>query len=103
MKGTVLYEVNDGVAVLTVDNPPVNPLSDGVRNGLYESLQKAEDDNSVKGVVLTGKGRAFIAGADISEFGGNVEGKSLNEVFQKLEFCKKPVVAAINGLSLIHI
>jgi 3-hydroxyacyl-CoA dehydrogenase len=100
LKGTVLYEVNDGVAVLTVDNPPVNPLSDGVRNGLYESLQKAEDDNSVKGVVLTGKGRAFIAGADISEFGGNVEGKSLNEVFQKLEFCKKPVVAAINGIAL---
>ena len=100
MKGTVLYEVNDGVAVLTVDNPPVNPLSDGVRNGLYESLQKAEDDNSVKGVVLTGNGRAFIAGADISEFGGNVEGKSLNEVFQKLEFCKKPVVAAINGIAL---
>jgi len=100
LKGTVLYEVNDGVAVLTVDNPPVNPLSDGVRNGLYESLQKAEDDNSVKGVVLTGNGRAFIAGADISEFGGNVEGKSLNEVFQKLEFCKKPVVAAINGIAL---
>jgi 3-hydroxyacyl-CoA dehydrogenase len=100
LKGTVLYEVNDGVAVLTVDNPPVNPLSDGVRNGLYESLQKAEDDNTVKGVVLTGKGRAFIAGADISEFGGNVEGKSLNEVFQKLEFCKKPVVAAINGIAL---
>ena len=100
MKGTVLYEVNDGVAILTVDNPPVNPLSDGVRNGLYESLQKAEDDNSVKGVVLTGNGRAFIAGADISEFGGNVEGKSLNEVFQKLEFCKKPVVAAINGIAL---
>ena len=100
MKGTVLYEVNDGVAVLTVDNPPVNPLSDGVRNGLYESLQKAEDDNTVKGVVLTGNGRAFIAGADISEFGGNVEGKSLNEVFQKLEFCKKPVVAAINGIAL---
>ena len=100
MKGTVLYEVNDDVAVLTVDNPPVNPLSDGVRNGLYESLQKAEDDSSVKGVVLTGNGRAFIAGADISEFGGNVEGKSLNEVFQKLEFCKKPVVAAINGIAL---
>ena len=100
MKGTVLYEVQGDVAVLTVDNPPVNPLSDGVRNGLYESLQKAEDDKSVKGIVLTGNGRAFIAGADISEFGGNVEGKSLNEVFQKLEFCKKPVVAAINGIAL---
>ena len=100
MKGTVLYEVRDDIAILTVDNPPVNPLSDGVRNGLYESLVKAEGDSEVKGIVLTGNGRAFIAGADISEFGGNVEGKSLNEVFRKLEFCNKPVVAAINGIAL---
>ena len=100
MKGTVLYEVKDNVALLTVDNPPVNPLSDGVRTGLYESLTKAEEDDSIVGVVLTGNGRAFIAGADISEFGGNVEGVSLNEVFQKLEHCSKPVVAAINGIAL---
>jgi 3-hydroxyacyl-CoA dehydrogenase len=100
LKGTVLYEVKDNVALLTVDNPPVNPLSDGVRTGLYESLTKAEEDDSVEGVVLTGNGRAFIAGADISEFGGNVEGVSLNEVFQKLEHCSKPVVAAINGIAL---
>ena len=100
MKGTVLYEVRDDVAILTVDNPPVNPLSDGVRNGLYESLVKAEEDSNIKGIVLTGNGRAFIAGADISEFGSNVEGKSLNEVFRKLEFCEKPVVAAINGIAL---
>ena len=100
MKGTVLYDVKDGIAILTVDNPPVNPLSDGVRTGLFESLVKAEEDSSVIGVVLTGNGRAFIAGADISEFGGNVEGISLNEVFNKLEYCSKPVVAAINGIAL---
>jgi len=100
LKGTVIYDVRDEVAILTVDNPPVNPLSDGVRTGLYESLIKAEEDSSVKGVVLTGNGRAFIAGADISEFGGNVEGVSLNEVFSKLENCSKPVVAAINGIAL---
>ena len=100
MKGTVKYDVKDGVAILTVDNPPVNPLSDGVRNGLFESLNKAEEDSSVTGVVSTGNGRAFIAGADISEFGGNVEGVSLNEVFNKLENCPKPVVAAINGIAL---
>ena len=100
MKGTVLYEIRDDVAILTVDNPPVNPLSDGVRTGLYESLVKAEENSDVKGVVLTGNGRAFIAGADISEFGGNVEGISLNEVFSKLENCQKPVVAAINGIAL---
>ena len=81
MKGTVLYEVKDNVALLTVDNPPVNPLSDGVRQGLYESIIKAEEDSAVVGVVLTGNGRAFIAGADISEFGGNVDGGNLNEVF----------------------
>ena len=100
MKGTVLYDVKDGIAILTVDNPPVNPLSDGVRTGLFESLVKAEEDSDVLGVVLTGNGRAFIAGADISEFGGNVEGVSLNEVFNKLEHCSKPVVAAINGIAL---
>ena len=100
MKGTVLYEIIDNVAVLTVDNPPVNPLSEGVRTGLHDSLLKAESDESVVGVVVTGKGRAFIAGADISEFGGNVEGVSLNEVFSKLEHCSKPVVAAINGIAL---
>ena len=100
MKGTVLYDIKDGIAILTVDNPPVNPLSDGVRAGLYECLVKAEEDSSVKGLVLTGKGRAFIGGADISEFGGNGEGISLNDVFNKLESCSKPVVAAINGFAL---
>ena len=100
MKGTVLYDVKDNVAVLTVDNPPVNPLSDGVRTGLYECVTKAEEDDSIKGIVVTGNGRAFIAGADISEFGGNVEGISLNEVFNKLEHCSKPVIAAINGIAL---
>jgi 3-hydroxyacyl-CoA dehydrogenase len=108
LKGTVLYDVRrklddpltDGVAVLTVDNPPVNPLSDGVRAGIYDALVKAEEDPTVIGVVLTGNGRAFIAGADISEFGGNVEGVSLNEVFHKLEYCSKPVVAALNGIAL---
>ena len=100
MKGTVLYEVQENVAILTVDNPPVNPLSDGVRTGLYECITKVEENDSIDAVVLTGNGRAFIAGADISEFGGNVEGISLNDVFKKLEFCKKPIVAAINGIAL---
>ena len=100
MKGTVLYEIKENIAILTVDNPPVNPLSDGIRTGIYENIIKAQEDDSVIGVVLTGNGRAFIAGADISEFGGQIEGKTLNEMFEKLEFCTKPVVAAINGLAL---
>ena len=100
MKGTVLYEIKENIAILTVDNPPVNPLSDGIRTGVYENIIKAQEDDSVIGVVLTGNGRAFIAGADISEFGSQIEGKTLNEMFEKLEFCTKPVVAAINGLAL---
>ena len=100
MKGTVHYELKDNVAVLTVDNPPVNPLSEGVRNGLYEGMEKALTDDSVIGVVITGNGRAFIAGADISEFGGKPEGHSLNDVFNKIETSVKPVVAAMNGLAL---
>jgi 3-hydroxyacyl-CoA dehydrogenase len=100
LKGTVHYEIVDSVALLTVDNPPVNPLSEGVRNGLFEGITKAEADKDVVGVVVTGKGRAFIAGADISEFGGNMSGHSLNEVFKSMEYCSKPLVAAINGITL---
>ena len=100
MKGTVHYEIVDSVALLTVDNPPVNPLSEGVRNGLFEGIVKAEADESVVGVVVTGKGRAFIAGADISEFGGNMSGHSLNDVFKSMEYCSKPLIAAINGITL---
>ena len=100
MKGTVLYEVNDDVAILTIDNPPVNPLSEGVRKGLYDGIIKAENDDNVVGIVLTGQGKAFIAGADISEFGAQDIGTDLHTVFSKIEFCSKPVVAAINGVAL---
>ena len=100
LKGTVHYEIVDSIALLTVDNPPVNPLSEGVRNGLFEGIAKAEADESIAGVVVTGKGRAFIAGADISEFGGNMSGHSLNDVFKSMEYCSKPLVAAINGITL---
>ena len=100
LKGTVHYEIVDSVALLTVDNPPVNPLSEGVRNGLFEGIANAEADENVVGVVVTGKGRAFIAGADISEFGGNMSGHSLNDVFKSMEYCSKPLVAAINGITL---
>lgn len=97
MKGTVHYEVRDDVALLTIDNPPVNPLSSGVRQGLHDGLQKALADDNVKAMVLTGKGRAFIAGADISEFGGASEGPSLHDCLNAMDASDKPIVAAING------
>ena len=100
LKGKINYSVTDGIAILEVDNPPVNPLSDGVRHGLIESMEKAESDDSVVGIVLTGKGRSFIAGADISEFGQQIEGPSIHDAFEKIEKSTKPVIAAINGSAL---
>ena len=67
--GTVHYETRDDVALLTVDNPPVNPLSTGVHYWLAMHLETAMQDDAIKAVVVTGAGRAFIAGADIRNFG----------------------------------
>ncbi len=97
MKGTVHYEKRDKIALLTIDNPPVNPLSSGVRQRLVDRFRTALADDTIEAVVLTGAGRAFIAGADISEFGRDVEGPGLNECFEIIEGSQKPVVAAING------
>ena len=97
MKGTVHYEVRGNVALMTIDNPPVNPLSSGVRQGLHDGLCHALADDSVAAIVLTGAGRAFIAGADISEFGGKSEGPSLHDCLTAMDNSSKPIVAAING------
>jgi len=98
LKGTVHYTVRGQVAVLTIDNPPVNPLSSGVRQGLYDGVGKALADDAIKAVVITGANRAFIAGADISEFGAaGSEGAGLHEVLTRMEGSQKPIVAAING------
>ena len=97
MKGTVHYEVRDNIALMTIDNPPVNPLSSGVRQGLSDGVAKALADDAVAAIVLTGAGRAFIAGADISEFGGKAEGPSLLDCLDIMDNCSKPIVAAING------
>lgn len=98
MKGTVHYEGRGEVALMTIDNPPVNPLSNGVRQGLYDGTQKALADDAIRAIVLTGAGRAFIAGADISEFGGkSKKGADLGKVLAMMESSPKPIVAAING------
>ena len=100
MKGTVNYSVVGNVAILEVDNPPVNPLSSGVRVGLKECFEKANSDDSITGIILKGAGNAFIAGADISEFGQKVEGPDLHTTLAGIELSEKPVVAAINGPAL---
>ena len=100
LKGKVNYNINGNIAILEVDNPPVNPLSSGVRAGLAEFIEKANSDSSIKGIILTGAGRSFIAGADISEFGKTFDGPDLNSTLRAIEYSKKPVLAAINGTAL---
>jgi len=95
-------EVQDGIAVLTIDSPPVNALSGPVRQGLYDGIHKALADAEAKAIVLICGGRTFIAGADISEFGkpGGTPTVGLNETFEAIENATKPVIAAIHGTAL---
>jgi len=88
------------VAVLTVNNPPVNALSQHVRQGLDEGLKKAIADSAVSAIVITCAGRTFIAGADITEFGKPPAPPSLHTVLDVIERSGKPVIAAIHGTAL---
>jgi 3-hydroxyacyl-CoA dehydrogenase len=89
------------IAIITINNPPVNALSPGVPEGISDSIAEAAKDNSIKGVILIGGGRTFIAGADIKEFGKVTSGEkgrgSLLPLLQTIEDCPKPTVAAIHG------
>lgn len=95
----VNYELQGDVGVIKVNNPPVNALSQAVRQGLKESLAQAQSDAS-KAVVVLCEGRTFIAGADITEFGKPPQEPSLPEVLDALENSSKPVIAAIHGTAL---
>ncbi len=99
---SVSYEIHDGIAVLTLANPPVNGLGIATRRGLVESLTKALDDAQVRAIVVTGGERAFSGGADIREFNTPQaeQEPTLPTVIAAFERSSKPVVAAINGLAL---
>ncbi|WP_426958371.1 3-hydroxyacyl-CoA dehydrogenase NAD-binding domain-containing protein [Muricoccus radiodurans] len=90
----------DGVALVRLSNPPVNALSGAVRGGVVDALQKANADPAVRAIVLTGEGRGFSAGADITEFGKPPVSPSLSEAIASVEESPKPVVAAISGNAL---
>src|SRR5215467_11179268 len=92
---------HDGeIAVVTVDNPPVNALKHEVRAGLAEALQQVRDDGAVKAVVISCAGRTFFAGADITEFGKPPQAPSLHDVIAAIEATPKPVIAALHGTAL---
>jgi 3-hydroxyacyl-CoA dehydrogenase len=92
---------DNGIAVITINNPPVNALSPGVPEGISEALDQIAQDDVIKAVVLIGGGRTFIAGADIKEFGkmtsGKPRGAGLLPFLLKIEDGKKPVIVAIHG------
>ena len=100
MSDKIAYARNGDIAVLTIQNPPVNALSQAVRQGLMERMDQAEADNSVRAILILGDGRAFIAGADITEFGKPPMTPSLPDVVDRIEASPLLVVASMHGVSL---
>jgi 3-hydroxyacyl-CoA dehydrogenase len=90
----------DATLVVTIDNPPVNATSAEVRRGLMAAIEHASADASIQNIVLTGVGRIFVGGADISEFGKPPAEPTLPAVIAAIEASAKPVIAAINGAAL---
>ena len=96
----VSKEMRGNIALLTVNNPPVNALSHSVREGLSGHMTELAADDSVKAIVIACGGRTFIAGADIREFGKPLKAPGLPDVVNQIEAMEKPVVAALHGTTL---
>src|SRR5712672_3155250 len=102
MNDLVQLSKADGIAVITINNPPVNALSSAVASGIAAAVAQIEKDDAVQAVVFIGGGRTFVAGADIKEFGERVSGKiicreSLKPLLVRIEDLRKPVVMALHG------
>jgi len=102
MSDLVQLTKDDGIAIITINNPPVNALSPGVPEGISEAIDQIGKDDAIRAAVLIGGGRTFVAGADIKEFGKITSGKSkrgagLLPLLLQIEDCKKPVVMAVHG------
>ena len=102
MSDLVQLAKDDGIAIITINNPPVNALSPGVPEGIFEAIEQVGKDDDIRAAVLIGGGRTFVAGADIKEFGKITSGTSKRSVgllplLLQVEDCKKPIVMAIHG------
>src|SRR6202522_2456702 len=102
MSDLVQFTKENGIAVITINNPPVNALSPGVPEGISESIERINNDPEIKAAVLIGGGRTFVAGADIKEFGKMVSGKTprgagMLPFLLRVEDSRKPIVVAIHG------
>lgn len=100
MNNAVIYGADSDIAVVRIDHPPVNALSDAVKAGIIGALNRAAADPAVRAVILTGSGRGFSAGADITEFEKPPTGPTVSAVNHRCETLAKPVVAAIHGWTL---
>ncbi|CAB3757794.1 3-hydroxyacyl-CoA dehydrogenase NAD-binding domain-containing protein [Paraburkholderia solisilvae] len=96
------YATHDGVAVITLNNPPVNGLGHATRAGIVAALERAQQDPALAAIVLTGAGKVFCGGADITEFNTPkaTQAPLLGAVIQALEQSAKPVVAALHGVAM---
>jgi 3-hydroxyacyl-CoA dehydrogenase len=94
------FEKRGEVGIIWVNNPPVNAISVGVRVAIIDGLDKLAQDAEIKAGILACEGRTFMAGADITEFGGPPLNPSLHEAIDLIEGCAKPIVAAIHGTAL---
>ncbi|MEQ8952610.1 MAG: enoyl-CoA hydratase/isomerase family protein, partial [Gammaproteobacteria bacterium] len=99
MTNVVSYQLLENIGVITINNPPVNALSQVVREGIMNAISAAQGDDS-DAIVLRCEGRTFIAGADITEFGKPPKDPWLPEVLVAIENSSKPVIAAIHGTAL---
>jgi 3-hydroxyacyl-CoA dehydrogenase len=105
MPNPVTYALHDDVAVIQIDNPPVNALSVGVPEAIVAAIEKAEDDPAVKAIVIMGAGRTFVAGADIvtlqeAAWGNLAAAPDLHPLLARIEDARTPVVMAIHGTAL---
>ncbi|WP_299745644.1 3-hydroxyacyl-CoA dehydrogenase NAD-binding domain-containing protein [uncultured Tateyamaria sp.] len=100
MSDKIAYSREGDIAILTVQNPPVNALSHAVRQGLWDRMEQAEADDGVRAVLIVGEGRAFFAGADITEFGKPPLEPHLPDLINRIEASPLLVVASMHGVSL---
>jgi len=96
------YAIHGEVAVITLDNPPVNGLGYALRRGISEGVERAEDDAAVRCIVLIGTVLGFSGGADVKEFGTPLAlaAPNLRSLVSEIEACSKPVIAAIGGIAM---
>jgi 3-hydroxyacyl-CoA dehydrogenase len=100
MSDVTQYAVRDGIAVITLNNPPVNGLGNALRAGIMEHLKRADADPAVKAVVIIGSAKAFSGGADIREFNSPRLKPDLPDINDQQDAMSKPLVAAIGGFAL---